>query len=114
MNVRKKAASITKIFHVLSQVVAVFGGTTSFFVFISGFSDTGDPVFFSAIAIIIALATTITWAGISLAALIAGYIAERSTSEMIAWAYPQPQQPKQSFDQHGPQWREEPRWMEQP
>lgn len=112
-SVHRKARNIAGIFNVLAKIIAVFGGTVAFLIFITGFGSAGDPLFQTAVAIVIGITTTVSWAAISLAALIAGYISERvqepiappmaAPTLLPAWVPPQQQQP-------GPQWRDEPQW----
>lgn len=83
--IRSKATKVARIFDILATVVLIIGALGIAAMAFSGvvglFSDDGGLgalVIALAGAVGVAIYTALTWAGITLATIIAGYIAERS------------------------------------
>lgn len=83
--IRSKATKVARIFDILATVVLIVGAlgvvTTSLLGVVGLFSDDGGfgtLLIALASAVGIAIYTALTWAGITLATIVAGYIAERS------------------------------------
>jgi predicted MFS family arabinose efflux permease len=79
--VAKRAGTAARIFDTVAWIVVVLGTIAAIGTFIGGaFSDEGFEGFLygTSIAVLIAVYTAITWASITLATAVAGYIANRS------------------------------------
>lgn len=83
--IRNKATNVARIFNILATAVLIVGALGIVLVSLSGvvalFSDGGGlGALLVALlgAVGVAIYTALTWAGITLATIIAGYIAERS------------------------------------
>lgn len=84
VNVAAKAQKVATIFDILAILVLVVGGLAAGFVLLASFigavSDSSSIAFFPGLllALFIGVYTALTWASITLATVVAGYIANRT------------------------------------
>ncbi len=83
--IHKNADRVASIFNGLSLFVIVIGVITAALVLIGGFASDADGAIIQGIAfaLIVLVYTAITWAGVQLAALVAGYIKVRTGAGSI-------------------------------
>jgi hypothetical protein len=75
MNVHVRAVFVARIFDVLAWVILVVGALAALSGIIYLFSSGVEGLFIFFVAIVY---TVLAWAGVSLAAVVAGYIAQRT------------------------------------
>jgi purine-cytosine permease-like protein len=75
MNVKTRAAFVARIFDTLAWVVLVLGALVTLFTIFGIFTE---GVEYLLIALIVVVYTAISWASVSLASIVAGYIAQRA------------------------------------
>jgi hypothetical protein len=84
--IHKNADRVSSIFNALAMFVLVIGTIVAILVLVGGFigafsSDTGGSIISGiAAALVIGVYTAITWAGVQLSALVAGYIKVRTSA----------------------------------
>ena len=81
MNVHIRAQFVARIFDVLAWVILGIGGLAGIYGIVAFF---GAPAEGLLILLVVAVQTAIAWAVISLAAVVAGYIAHRTASDAPA------------------------------
>ena len=83
--IHRNADRVASIFNGLSIFVIVIGVITAVLVLIGGFTSDADGAIIQgiALALVALIYTAITWAGVQLAALVAGYIKVRTSAGAV-------------------------------
>ncbi len=83
--IHKNADRVASIFNGLSIFVIVVGAATAVLLLIGGFTSDADGAIIQgiALALVAVIYTAITWAGVQLAALVAGYIKVRTSAGAV-------------------------------
>lgn len=75
MNVKTRAAMVARIFDILAWVVLIIGGLITLFTLIGVFTE---GVEYLLIALVAAAYTGVSWASVTLASVIAGFIGQKA------------------------------------